>query len=266
MARKNNKFIRSRRNQFLKDFLIIVMPIILCVGGYFVYDHYIKKPGIPSVNKLIEEKQTSGYKDKDENKIDVSNYVNQLPDFRAQYGNYEIMGRLEIPNLNINAMIVRATDNEYYLNYNLYHQWDGLGVPFFDYRNQNLNTDRQVNIYGHNTQREEFYSQLPFTNLEAYVDKNIFDNYKDVYLSIDERQINYEVVAIKILTDGSNEHMKLVFSNDMDFLQHINRLLSGALYVGDNASFTASDRLLVLQVCHYDPMGSYLLVICKEKK
>ena len=28
---------------------------------------------------------------------------------------------------------------------------------------------------------------------------------------------------------------------------------------------TKDDRLLVLQVCHYDPPGSYLIVICKEK-
>ena len=257
---------RRKKNSFLKDILIIIIPVILCVGGYFIYDNYIKEPGIPSVNKLIAEKKKNGYSDKDDNKIDVSNYVNHLPEYRNQYGNQNIMGKLEIPNLNIDTLIVRTNNNEYYLNYNLYGQWDGLGVPFFDYRNQSLSGDRQLNIYGHNTQREEFYSQLPFTNLEAYVDKNIFDNYKDVYLSIDERQINYEVVAIKIITDGNNEHMKLLFANDADYLQHVNKLLANTLYKSENANFTASDRMLVLQVCHYNPMGSYLLVICKEKK
>ena len=255
---------KKKKSHLLKDVLIVVVPILLCVGGYFIYDNYIKKPGIPSVNKLIEEKKKSGYKQ--EPGIDVSNYVNHLPEYRAQYGNQNIMGKLEIPNLNINALIVRTNNNEYYLNYSIYGQWDGLGVPFFDYRNQDLNTNRQINIYGHNTQREEFYSQLPFTNLEAYVDQNIFLNYKDVYLSIDERQMYYEVVAIKILTDGNNEHMKLLFANDADYLQHVNKLLNGSIYVRDGTSFSASDRMLVLQVCHYNPMVSYLLVICKEKK
>ena len=32
-----------------------------------------------------------------------------------------------------------------------------------------------------------------------------------------------------------------------------------------NAEITESDRLLVLQACHYNPEGSYLLVIAKEK-
>ena len=257
---------RRKKNNILKYILIFILPIILCVGGYYIYTNYIEKPGIPSVNKLIEEKKKNGYKDKDDNQIDVSTYENPLPSYRAQYGNNDIMGRLEIPNLNIDALIVRTTDNNYYLNYSLTREWDALGVPFFDYRNQNLSTDRQVNIYGHNTQREEFYSQLPFTNLEAYVDQNIFNNYKDVYLSLDDRQIHYEVVAVKILTDGNNEQRKVVFKNDADYLQHINKILSGSLYKSDNANFTARDHLLVLQVCHYNPMGSYLLVFCKEKR
>jgi len=256
---------KKKKNRLLQNILIFIIPILLCVGGYYIYDNYIKQPGIPSVNKLIEEKKKNNYQDKDDNKIDISNYSNPLPAYRQKYGNGNIMGRLEIPNLNIDAVIVRSNDNSYYLNYNLYGQWDGLGVPFFDYRNMNLNNDRQINIYGHNTQKEQFYKDLPFTNLEAYMDKSIFDNYKDVYLSIDERQIHYEVVATKILKDGNNEHMKLVFSGDTDYLQHINKLLTGTLYRSEDAEFTANDHLLVLQVCHYDPMGSYLLVFCKEK-
>lgn len=255
---------RRRRNNFLKKLLIFLLPIVLCVGGYFVYDNFIKRPGIPSVNKLIDDKKKNGYPN--ENEKDISNYVNQLPEFRNQYGNSEIMGRLEIPGLNIDTLIVRASNNEYYLNYSLTHQWDGLGVPFFDYRNQDLNNNRQINIYGHNTQKPEFYDRLPFTNLEAYIDEQMFKTYNNMYLSIDERQMLYEVVAIKIIDNGNNEHMKLVFANDADYLQHINKLLTGAIYKSGNASFTTNDRILLLQVCHYEPMGSYLLVIGKEKK
>ena len=255
---------RKKQSNLLKNILIIVVPIFLFVGGYYIYDNYIKRPGIPSVNKLIDEKKKNGFPN--EKPVEVDNYSNPLPGYRSEYGNQDIMGKLEIPGLNIDTLIVRASDNGYYLNYSLYRQWDGLGVPFFDYRNIDLNTNRQVNIYGHNTQKPEFYDRLPFTNLEAYVDEGMFQNYKDIYLSIDERKIHYEVVAIKIITDGNNEHMKLIFQNDADYLQHVNRLLSNTLYKSDNAYFTSDDHMLVLQVCHYNPMGSYLLVIGKEKK
>ncbi len=256
--------MKKKKNDLLRNILIFLVPVVLCVGGYFIYDNFIKEQGIPSVNKLIKEKKEEGFP-KEEVPVEPV-YENPLPGYRNQYGNQYIMGHLQIPNLNIDTLVTRANNNEYYLNYNLYGQWDGLGVPFFDYRNQNLNTDKQINIYGHNTQKPEFYDQLPFTNLEAYMDEEIFKNYKDVYLSIDERKVHYEVVATKIIDPSNNEHMKILFTGDADYLQHVNKLLSGTTYKSDNANFTASDRMLVLQVCHYNPMGSYLLIICKEVK
>ena len=253
--------------KFFKVLLLLLLPVTLAVGGTYVYNTYIKEPGIPSVNKLIKEKKENNFSDKDDNKIDVAVYDNPLPGYRELYNNWDIMGRIEIPNLGIDTLITRTTDNEFYLNNSVYKEWDGLGVPFFDFRNTNLSTDWQINIYGHNTKREEFYDQLPFTNLEAYVDQDIFNNYRDVYLSLDERQVHYEVVAIKILPNSSyNEHMKVVFYNSGDYLQHTYKMLEGSLYQTPDATFTADDRMLVLQICHYDPDGSYLLVICKEKK
>ena len=265
VRRRGSKAFRFFKGLF-KFLMFILIPMALAVGGTYVYNNYIKPPGIPSVNKLVKEKKEQGFSDKDENQIDISNYANPLPERREDFNNYDIMGRIEIPNLGIDALIVRTDNNDFYLNYNLYKDWDGLGVPFFDYRNTNLAEDWQINIYGHNTKREEFYDQLPFTNLEAYADQDIFNNYKDVYLSIDEKQMHYEVVAIKILTDGSNEHMKVVFRNSADYLQHINRVVEGSMYTSENSYFTADDRSLIMQICHYNPDGSYMLVICKEKK
>ncbi len=251
-------------NHLLTYILIFLVPIVLFLGAYYIYDTFIKEEGIPSVNNLIKEKEKINYQDKDDNKQEVESYVNELPNVRAEYNNENIMGRIEIPNLNINALVTRASDNRYYLNYNLYNQYDALGVPFFDFRNTDLLQDRQINIYGHNTRNEKYYDSLPFTNLEAYVDKNIFDNYKDVYLSIDEAKLHYEVIAIKIITTDAT-HMVLNFSSNQDYLQHLYQLTSNSLY-SDNVTFKEDDRILVLQICHYHPNNSYLLVICKEKK
>lgn len=262
MKKKKRKI--SKKARIIRDVFLFIIPIVLFLSIYYGYEYYIAKQGIPSVNKLIEDKKKNNFQDKEENKIEIEKYVNQMPDYRNQYGNPDIMGKLEIPNLNIDTLVTRANDNQYYLNYSIYRQWDELGVPFFDFRNIDLNTSRQINIYGHNTERRDLYDKLPLTNLEAYVDKSIFDNYKDVYLSIDERQIHYEVVAIKILTDNNPEHTKVVFKDDNEFLQHIDIMLKNSLYISENAKFTAKDRLLVMQICHYNPRNSYLLVICKE--
>lgn len=247
---------------------IILLSSLISLGISFIYQEY-KRKTIPSVKELINEKKEKNYSDKDDykeqKKEEISNYTNELPPYREQYGNPYIMGRLELPNLNINALVTRAENNAFYLNNNLYNQYDGLGVPFFDYRNTDLANNKQINIYGHNTRNEKYFSQLPFINLEAYTDKNIFDNYKDIYLSIDEKKVHYEIIAVKIITDANNEHMKVIFHSDEDFLQHISRLLQGTLYRNNNIEITSTDRIIVLQVCHYNPPDTYLLVIGREK-
>ena len=247
---------------------IILLSSILSLGLSIVYQEY-KQKTIPSVEKLIKEKKEQNYSDKDDykkqKKEEIINYTNEIPSYREQYGNQYIMGRLEVPNLNINALVTRAGNNSFYLNNNLYNKNDGLGVPFFDYRNTDLANDKQINIYGHNTRNEKYFSQLPFINLEAYTDRNIFNNYKDIYLSIDEKKVHYEVIAVKIVNDSNNEHMKVIFRSDEDFLNHVGRLLRDSLYKDSNLEITSNDRLIVLQVCHYNPPDTYLLVIGKEE-
>ncbi len=247
---------------------IILLSALLSLGLSIIYQEY-KQKTIPVVEDLIKEKKQQNYSDKDDykeqKKEEIINYTNEIPAYREQYGNPYIMGRLEIPNLNINALVTRAENNAFYLNNNLYNQKDGLGVPFFDYRNTDLANNKQINIYGHNTRNEKYFSQLPFINLEAYTDKNIFNNYKDIYLSIDEKKVHYEVIAIKIVNDSNNEHMKVIFYSEEDFLKHVGRLLQDSLYKDTNLEITSNDRLIVLQVCHYNPPDTYLLVIGKEK-
>lgn len=244
--------------------IIIVILILLLVGvGYILYQEDHKNNNLPSVNRFIKEKEKQNYPEEKEEEEEV--YVNPLPDARTQYGNQEILGKLEIPNMNIDSYVARAGDNSYYLENSLSHQRDGLGAPFFDYRNTDLEKNRQINIYGHNTKNTQFYDQLPFVNLAAYTDENIFKHYKKIYLSIDQKKLEYEVIAIKIITEMDNEHMKLVFYSDKDYLDHVKKLLQNTLYK-DSVNITEKDRLLVLQVCHYNPEDTYLLVIAKEKQ
>lgn len=243
---------------------IIVFSISISILAAYVYNSIPIKTNIPSVDELIKEKQEINYQDKDQKQIDTNTYVNQLPKYRAEYNNQDILGILEIPNLNINTLVARTTNNEYYLNYSLYHQYDRLGIPFFDYRNTDLVNARQLNIYGHNSTNPKHRDYLPFINLEAYVDENIFKNYKDIYLSIDQTQKKYKIIAVKIIDNTNNEHMKVIFYSDEDYLRHVSKLLQNTLYKDSDIKIDAKTKLLVLQACHYNPPDTYILVIGKE--
>ena len=139
------------------------------------------------------------------------------------------MAKIEIPNMNINNYVTRTDNNSYYLNYNLYNVYDQIGAPFIDYRNTDLVNAKQINIYGHNTQNEAIYDKLPFVNLEKYTDQATFEANKTIYLYLDEKKVEYKIIAIKVVTTDI-EHMKVSFSSDSDFKEHADKLLSDSLY------------------------------------
>ena len=112
---------------------------------------------------------------------------------RKQFNNNNIVARLEIPGVEIDTYVARTTNNEFYLNHNAYNAYDELGYPFADYRNKDLKNSKQINIYGHNSQVESLHEKLEMINLRAYLDKNFFDNYKYMYLSLDEGKYKYRI-------------------------------------------------------------------------
>ncbi len=256
---------RKKKFNFLKVLLTVIVLAALCAGGFYYYYWYtVKQFEIPVVEALKDKKEEINYSDKDDYDPNLLNYVNNLPSIRSQYGNNNIMGRLEIPGLEIDTYIARTTNNSYYLNHNGYNRYDELGFPFFDYRNTDLKNERQINIYGHNTQVESLYDKLAMINLTAYLDKNFFDNYKYMYLSIDEKKSRYRVEAVKIVTASDPEHMKVIFYGDDDFVQHTRKLYKNTVFKRNDTLITSSDRLLVVQICYFNPVGSYLIVIGRE--
>ncbi len=260
MKSSMNKVIKKNKFKFLVLFVFLLITVSF--GSYYFYENYVENDLSPEVKEIIKKNKSKKKVTKEEDD-EQQTYENHLPQYRNEYNNSYIAGKLVIPELKINSLITRASNNNYYIDHNIYNAYDVLGNPFFDYRNMNLSTDRQINIYGHNTENEKYYDALPFTNLEAYTDVNVFSNVKNIVLEIDEKKLQFQVIAVKIITEDDNEHMKLIFYSDEDYLNHVNKLLNNTLYK-DDEKIASTDRLLVLQACHYNPIGSYILIIAKE--
>lgn len=61
-----------------------------------------------------------------------SEYVNVA---RNEFNNQDIVGRLYIESIDIDVPLVQTEDNEYYLNHDVYKNFDSVGSIFLDYRN-----------------------------------------------------------------------------------------------------------------------------------
>ena len=243
----------KKNYQYLLFATILLLISLTGVGILSFYDYQKKELPKKQEVKEIEKEEV------------IIPYTNEMPNFRTQYSNDNIKARIEVPGVGINSLVTRTNDNSFYLTKNYYNQTDGLGVPFFDYRNVNLEAAKQLNIYGHNTENNQFKDRLPFIKLLSFKDKNIFNTKKDIYLYTDIKKIEYEVVAIKITTKDDITHMQVNFQDSNDFLNHMNRLLQNTYYKDDFLVVDENDHFLVLQVCNYEPADTILLVIAKAK-
>ena len=99
--------------------------------------------------------------------------------------------------------------------------------------------------------------------LNAFV--TIIDDAKGLEVTDDiSLVIKYSNEVIKIIDGSDNEHMKLLFYSSEDYLNHVSKLLQRTMYKDSMLEITVDDSLLVMQVCHYNPPNTYLLIICKK--
>ena len=225
---------------------IYVLVILLSIMFTYQYINLLHKKNLV-YEKEQEEKSVIEISKEDEAKYDL-NY------FRNYYSNNDIIGSIKINGTKIDNLIVKTTNNKYYLNHSLRKEYDERGSIFLDYRT-NLNS-KQLNIYGHNSNVYD----LPFKELEKYLDKEFYNSHKYVEIWNGEETIYYEIFSVQIVTNDY-EHMNLFPSN---LEPHLNKLNESIYDTGVKA--TIDDQILVLQTCSYNPKNSLIIVNSKKVK
>lgn len=238
-----------------KRILIHLLPLILITISLSTFDAQSKHKIKSVKNEVIQEVVPSSEHD---------TYVSPISDLKNAYSNPDIISKIQIDEINLDAVITKSSDNKFYLNHDAYRNENEFGSPYVDFRNgNNLDEERQINIYSHNYYDDSYNDYLPFSKLENYLSKDVFDKAREIYLLTEEKKIKYEVYALKIITDN-NEHMILDANSETDWQHHLDRLLEDTTYCIDDCHLSSDAKLLVLQTCNYNPKGSFLLVIAKK--
>lgn len=173
---------------------------------------------------------------------------------RKENNNNEIVGRIEIPGV-FNLLLTQTKDNDYYIEYNIKKKRSNKGTEFIDFRNKF--TDKQINIYGHNSRLYD----LPFKKLENFLDKEFFDNNEYLLFQHDEGRRIYQIAAIKKVTTDY-EHM-IVDAKDQK--QHIEKLIENPIQSRE-LEYDENTNIIVLQTCIRQEDGHYYILIGFEVK
>lgn len=231
--------------------LIIILIIILLGGTFFIKNSFH--------NNIEEEKKTDVTNNKYEENTNEGIYENRLPGLRELYQNNDIIAELEVPAINLVEPIVKGTDNKYYLNHDIQGQTTIKGAAFMDYRISDVDNAKQINIYGHNSDKD--LDKFPFSKLEKYRQEDFFKNNPDVFLKTDNKIHKYKIFTVSIVSKDSDEHM-LVLAQDEKFLNHVEAMRSNVLF-DTGEVIKKEDNIIVLQTCLLHP-DQLLLIIAKE--
>lgn len=244
--------------------IFILMCICLVIIMYMTheYNNNQKRDNLlPTIQENKDEEKTEEIQEEPSVEEPViieteQDKINKLfsPDInvalaKEEYNNPDIIGRLEIPGL-INIIITQAKDNNYYSYYNINRKKDIKGNEFLDYRN--TVTDKQINIYGHNSRTYD----IPFRKLENFLNPEFFNNNQFLIFQTETTRRIYQIASIK-KTGSDYSHMDINASNRYE---HITNLTNKAIFKRD-IPYNNDTNIIVLQTCVEGEKGNYYIIV-----
>ena len=227
--------------------LIIALLMIICLFGviYSSYKIIIWKLNVDEnnvVKEKIEENITIVQPKTDEDKDKEVKYDIDFESLKNT--NKDTVGYIKVNNTNIDYVVVKGKDNDYYLNHNFEKKWNIAGWIFADFHNKLDETDKNLIIYGHNTKDGSMFGSLKNILKEEWY-KNP-DNYK-VILVTEMGQFTYQVFSTYSIKP-EDYYINTIFNSDEEFDKFIKKLKSRSVY-DYGIDVSANDKILTLSSC-----------------
>lgn len=157
--------------------------------------------------------------------------------------NNETIAYLKVNNTNINYVVVKTKDNDYYINHDFNKEYNVAGWIFADYKNNFDGNDKNIIIYGHNMKDGSMFAPL-----KEILTSNWQNNTnKQITLITENNTITYEIFSSYTI-NPEEYYLKTNFKDDEAFLEFINTLKQRSFY-DYNIDLNEKDNVLTLSTC-----------------
>jgi len=172
--------------------------------------------------------------------------------------NPDVYAWITVPGTVIDYPILQhATDNTYYLYYNIDGSYGYPGCIYTENLNSKDFTDNNTVIYGHNMKNGSM-----FAGLHQFEDKNFFDGHQKVLIYTPEETYEYTIFAAYIYDDRhllysfdfANED---VYASYLDTIQSMRDLSAN---LRSDMTVTKEDKIITLATCMANQPEKRLLV------
>ena len=152
----------------------------------------------------------------------------------------------------LNRSLVKDNGSAFYLDHNINGVYDGIGVPFIDFRND-FNTRKTI-IYGHSSMT----GNGTFQGLQNYHNNyGFYSSHPYITINYNGRTYNYLIFSVYVSVANSEEDEGLAYFHrmnysDSEWTYELNKYKSRSEY-NTGVNVGASDKIVILQTCSMDP-------------
>ena len=209
--------------KYLYTLIEIVLIGIVLYSGFNIYKWY---EDVSSNNRVLKE------------------IKNEKIETIAKDINEDTVAKIVVKNTKINYPIVKGSDNSYYLNHNINGEVNKAGWIFMDYRNEGIETDKNIIIYGHNMKDNSM-----FGSLKTVLKKEWYENKKNhiIKLTWEGKTHKYQIFSAYTI-EVEEYYTHVGFDTDEEFQKFINKL-STRSFTKYDVDLTDVKQILTLSTC-----------------
>ena len=241
----------NRRRKLSKK-KILVFILIIIFWGMFAF----------SLIKLLKyfnnNKENNAIKEITNNYIVIYEEEDKLTakydiDFTGLKGiNKDTVGYLKIDNTDIEYVVVKTSNNDFYLNHNYYKDYNQSGWIFMDYRNKLDGLDKNIIIYGHNMLDGSMFGSL----------KNIIKRDDNKILLVLENDASFYQVFSTYVVEPEDYYIMSEFGDNSKYLEFLTTIKNRSNY-DYQIDVDIKDTILTLSTCN--DIGNKRVVVHAKK-
>ena len=240
--------IDRKKLKLTKYLLILVLILAIGLLGFSTYKISVYLKSSYDTQKIVETLDDYIEVSKD-NEDDVKIDSNKLIE-----KNSDTVAWIRVNNTNINYPVVKANDNDYYLNHDYNKKWNVGGWIFADYRNQFDGTDKNIVIYGHAMRNKTMFGSLSNTLNKGW---NNSESNRKIQLIINGKVYIYKIFSVYKI-QAEDYYINTSFKSDEEYKSFINTIKDRSIYKY-NDDISKIENILTLSTC-YDNNNTRLAV------
>lgn len=180
--------------------------------------------------------------------------------------NSEMAGWISIPGTDIDYPVMQTStdDPDYYLRHDFNKEEDSNGIPFIDARNDYIDRDTNIIVYGHNMR-----SGMIFGGLKKYLEEDYLKEHPYIEFNTIYEEATYEIIAVGLSEVQYQDAYVFRYYNFLNaddeegFNEYISNIAKLSVY-GPDIDASYGDELLTLSTCNSYTEDGRMFVLAKK--